>query len=111
MIEVGLPPQIRVDYTSSIEQDGNCLQGSFSSTSWTYTYNGERNDKGQRHGYGIATLENGDTYRGEYRAGLRHGYGEYTFFNYPGAKYSGSYAENKKNGYGIFVYPDNSRYV
>lgn len=74
-----------------------------------YKYNGEKNCQGERHGYGTATLQNGDTYRGEYRNGIRHGYGEYAFYNHPGAIYCGNYVDNKKNGYGIFKYPDNSR--
>lgn len=74
-----------------------------------YHYEGERNEVGDRHGYGKATLENGDEYRGEYKNGVRHGYGEYTFHDKNGAKYTGYYSDNKKNGTGIFIYPDGSR--
>lgn len=48
-------------------------------------YNGARNEAGERHGFGEATLRNGDTYTGEYRDGKRHGFGKYKFEN--GARY------------------------
>ena len=48
-------------------------------------YNGARNEENQRHGFGEATLKNGDEYTGEYRAGKRHGFGRYKFQN--GARY------------------------
>lgn len=40
-------------------------------------YEGERNDKEERHGQGKATLPNGDTYEGQYDSGKRHGQGTY----------------------------------
>lgn len=76
----------------------------------TYTYTGERNTKGERHGQGRAVLDNGDIYVGEYKHGVRNGYGEYWFFQQNGAKYAGCYSNNKKNGEGTFLYPDGSRY-
>ena len=46
----------------------------------TYSYSGERNEQGERQGHGRALLENGDQYIGEYKHGVRHGYGEYIFW-------------------------------
>ena len=40
-------------------------------------YEGERNERDERHGHGKATLPNGDTYEGMYENGKRHGYGTY----------------------------------
>ena len=37
------------------------------------TYEGDRNDSGERHGQGKATLPNGDVYEGSYENGQRHG--------------------------------------
>ena len=37
------------------------------------TYEGDRNEAGERHGKGIATLPNGDIYDGEYSCGKRDG--------------------------------------
>jgi radial spoke head protein 1 len=48
-------------------------------------YNGARNEAGKRHGFGEATLKNGDQYIGEYQDGMRHGFGKYKFQN--GARY------------------------
>ena len=43
------------------------------------TYDGERNDDGERHGVGYATLKRGDEYRGDYKNGKRDGHGKYAF--------------------------------
>ena len=72
------------------------------------TYDGDRNEKGERHGYGKATLPNGDTYEGDYQNGKRHGNGTYRFKN--SARYFGEYVDGKKHGQGTFWYPDGSSY-
>jgi len=71
-------------------------------------YEGERNEKEERHGHGKATLPNGDTYEGMYEHGKRHGHGVYRFKN--GARYIGEWVRNKKHGQGTFIYPDGSKY-
>ncbi|TPX36237.1 hypothetical protein SmJEL517_g01580 [Synchytrium microbalum] len=73
------------------------------------TYEGERNDKGQRHGQGKNLFPNGDSYDGQYSEGLRGGHGTYRW-KVSGARYVGSYAEDKKHGEGLLVYPDGSKY-
>lgn len=72
------------------------------------TYEGERNEQGERHGFGKATLRNNDTYEGYYQNGKRNGQGTYKFKN--GARYIGEYVKNKKHGQGVFIYPDGSKY-
>eukprot|EP00736_Rhodelphis_marinus_P012841 Rmarinus@m.29637 len=72
------------------------------------TYEGERNDKRQRHGKGLAVFSNGDTYEGDYVEGKRHGKGKYTFKN--GAVYEGDYVDNVKHGHGKLTYPDGGSY-
>ena len=42
-----------------------------------YKYDGEYNDKNQRHGHGRAEFHNGDMYDGQYENGKRHGRGVY----------------------------------
>ena len=42
-------------------------------------FEGERNEKEERHGYGRAKLPNGDTYEGYYENGKRHGKGVYRY--------------------------------
>ncbi|XP_066902422.1 radial spoke head 1 homolog [Halyomorpha halys] len=71
-------------------------------------YEGQRNEKCQRHGIGRALLPNGDYYEGRYNQGLRHGLGLYIFKN--GARYNGRYSKGKKDGIGIFIYPDGTKY-
>ncbi|XP_011631952.1 radial spoke head 1 homolog [Pogonomyrmex barbatus] len=71
-------------------------------------YEGERNEKGERHGDGKALLPNGDIYVGQYHNGLRHGKGIYVFKN--GARYNGDWRHGQKYGQGIFWYPDGTRY-
>lgn len=71
-------------------------------------YEGDRNEEGERHGFGRATLPSGDTYEGHYQAGKRNGNGSYRFKN--NARYLGEYLKNKKHGCGVFIYPDGSKY-
>ncbi|XP_076632314.1 radial spoke head 1 homolog [Colletes latitarsis] len=71
-------------------------------------YEGERNDKGDRHGQGKALLPNGDMYVGQYCKGLRHGKGLYVFKI--GARYDGEWRHGVKYGQGTFWYPDGTRY-
>jgi len=49
-------------------------------------YEGELNDKGQRHGKGIMRYENGDVYEGDWKDGKMQGKG--TMTNKKGAEYS-----------------------
>ena len=72
------------------------------------TYEGERNEAGERHGKGTSKYPNGDSYKGEFVHGKRQGQGVYKFKG--GARYTGTYEEGKKHGKGVFVYPDGSIY-
>ncbi|XP_047368594.1 uncharacterized protein LOC124956600 isoform X2 [Vespa velutina] len=71
-------------------------------------YEGERNEQGDRHGFGKALLPNGDMYIGRYCEGLRNGKGIYVFKN--GARYDGEWRQGLKYGQGTFWYPDGTRY-
>ena len=98
-------------------------------SSFFKSYEGDRNEKNERHGFGKATLPNGDTYEGQYQNGKRHGNGTYRFSNtarYVGEledftlsmrtsffslyQSPGDYVKNKRHGKGIFYYPDGSKY-
>eukprot|EP01052_Picozoa_sp_SAG31_P059858 SAG31_NODE_19103_length_612_cov_0.884990_1_plen_96_part_10 len=76
------------------------------------TYNGARNEAGERHGYGVAELNNGDVYEGNYANGMRNGTGTYYFGGKenPKATYTGSYVDHKKCGVGKMTYPDGTIY-
>ncbi|KAF7205120.1 radial spoke head 1 homolog [Nothobranchius furzeri] len=71
-------------------------------------YEGDRNEEGERHGFGKAFFPNGDMYEGDYKNGMRHGQGTYRFCN--GARYIGGYYQNRKHEQGVFYYPDGSKY-
>ncbi|CAF4768297.1 unnamed protein product [Rotaria socialis] len=67
------------------------------------SYEGDRNEKRERHGFGKATLSNG-----EYIKNKRHGQG---IFYYPdGSKYEGEWNDNVRDGHGIYTYPNNDTY-
>jgi len=89
------------------DDDGDDFEGEDSGP-YLGEYEGERNELEERHGYGKATLPNGDKYEGYYENGKRNGNGTYKFKN--GARYIGEYVMNKKHGLGTFFYPDGSKY-
>ncbi|RUS92231.1 hypothetical protein EGW08_000084, partial [Elysia chlorotica] len=80
--------------------------------SWIGAYEGDRNEKLERHGVGKAILPNKDTYEGSYMFGKRDGHGVYRFHAKAAknARYQGEYYQAKKQGMGKFIYPDGSRY-
>ncbi|EAY05107.1 meichroacidin, putative [Trichomonas vaginalis G3] len=71
-------------------------------------YEGERDEAGQRSGYGKMIFSNGDIYEGMYLNGMRNGKGRYTWKK--GGMYEGEYVNHKRQGFGIMHYPDNSTY-
>lgn len=73
------------------------------------TYEGSRNEEGQRHGFGEALLPNSDLYKGGYDKNLRNGYGMYVFTD--GSRYEGEYVEGVRSGQGLMFYPDGSFYM
>ena len=68
------------------------------------SYEGERNENGQPHGFGILTVGDcssawaGTTYKGHWFRGMRHGEGMLTHSN--GDIYIGSFRDDKKDGKG-----------
>merc|ERR1712128_102790 len=62
-------------------------------------YEGERNEAGERHGLGKATLRNGDIYEGQYVKGLREGEGTYTYAE-SGSIYIGRWEKGHAHGAG-----------
>ena len=58
--------------------------------------------KRKKHGKGIFTYENGDTYEGEFRFGNMEGQGIYKFAN--GNEYHGEWKDDKSHGKGKYVF-------
>jgi len=74
------------------------------------TYEGERNEKGERHGKGKTVLPNGDNYEGEYMLGKRHGLGTYKFKK-NNCRYTGHYQAGRRHGPGTMIYPNGTKYI
>eukprot|EP00002_Diphylleia_rotans_P000305 TRINITY_DN10162_c0_g1_i3.p1 TRINITY_DN10162_c0_g1~~TRINITY_DN10162_c0_g1_i3.p1 ORF type:complete len:547 (-),score=138.13 TRINITY_DN10162_c0_g1_i3:608-2248(-) len=73
------------------------------------TYEGERNARKERHGFGSTLYPNNDQYQGSYHRGKRYGKGKYTFANKLDS-YEGEYVANKRHGLGVFLYKDGTSY-
>ena len=67
-------------------------------------YQGEYNEEGQRHGYGIYTSKNGNQYRGEWQHDQREGLGVVKIGQ--GDVFEGQFKGNLKNGVGVYHYDD-----
>jgi len=67
-------------------------------------YQGEYNDEGKRHGYGIYTSRNGNEYRGEWQNDKREGLGVVKIGN--GDIFEGQFENNLKNGIGVYHFHD-----
>jgi len=67
-------------------------------------YEGDRNEKGQRHGVGRMVFENGNIYQGEWENDVENGHGvcEYT----SGDVYTGNWTDGKINGQGRYDWAD-----
>lgn len=64
---------------------------------------------GMANGFGIAILNSGSRYKGEWQDNLRHGHG--TFYWADGQYYEGEYANDKRNGEGTYYWPNGEKYV
>ena len=71
------------------------------------TYKGEYKE-GLMHGVGTFTYNNGSKYAGEFKNGFIDGEGTLTYNN--GSIYNGKFKRNFKDGYGILTYINGSRY-
>ncbi len=64
---------------------------------------------GQANGVGIAILDTGSRYEGEWIANQRHGQG--AFYWKDGEYYVGNYENDKRNGLGTYYWPNEEKYV
>lgn len=70
---------------------------------------GYRNDDGDRSGFGILRSNRGDTYAGEWRAGMKMGFG--MGFAKDTSRYAGEWRMNRHSGLGIEVNTNGMRYA
>ncbi len=71
-------------------------------------YVGDLNAQGQLEGQGRMSWANGDSYDGEFFAGLFHGKGK--FVSGSSGSYTGDYVRGHMEGRGVLTYPDGNRY-
>ncbi|KAF7473775.1 Hypothetical predicted protein [Marmota monax] len=76
--------------------------------SFTYSSGEEYRGKwkeGRRHGFGQLLFADGGTYLGHFENGFFNGFGVLTFSD--GSRYEGEFAQGKFNGVGVFIRHDN----
>ena len=66
-------------------------------------YEGGRNEAGERHGEGKATLPNGDIYEGYYANGQRHGQGTYKFKVTFSIDLTGRFCVESAGSFGLYL--------
>jgi hypothetical protein len=74
---------------------------------WRHVHDGEWQN-GDRHGQGVYTWANGDTYDGEWQNGDRHGQGVCIYAD--GRKYDGEWKNGDRHGQGVCIYADDRKY-
>ncbi len=76
------------------------------------TYVGEYKE-GKKHGKGTYFYANGNKYVGDYKNDYPNGHGTFLYLadnEFKGFTHSGQYKNGKREGYGIFTYPNGSRH-
>ena len=67
---------------------------------------------GRKHGKGVKTWPNGDRYEGDFVEDRREGTGMYVWgrgSEWPGQRYTGGYREDRRDGYGVYEWPNGER--
>ena len=72
------------------------------------SYEGDRGERGEYSGYGVATFVGRNSYEGLFVNGVMHGRGRYRWAN--GMHYEGEFHYNQITGYGRYEWPDQSFY-
>ena len=67
-------------------------------------YIGSTNSRGQRHGHGKMSYQDGSSYEGSWNHNQKEGRGTHTYAS--GPRYEGTWVNNEMNGSGIYYYPD-----
>jgi hypothetical protein len=69
---------------------------------------------GRKHGKGVKTWPSGDRYEGEFAEDRKQGIGKYTWSprgRSAGERYSGAYLNDLRHGYGVYEWPSGDRYA
>ena len=70
-------------------------------------YEGETNEAGERHGFGILRLEDGSVYSGQWKLGRRSGKGTANYSD--GSCYVGEWEDNVTQGQGLYSFADGAK--
>lgn len=77
------------------------------------TYRGEFK-AGRKHGKGVKVWPNGDRYEGDFVADRKEGTGMYEWGResaWAGQRYTGGYVNDRRHGYGVYEWPNGERYA
>lgn len=94
---------------------GGCQNGlaeGFGEATGISTYRGDFR-AGRKHGKGIKTWPTGDWYDGEFADDRKHGLGRYVWGSlslFAGEIYSGTYVDDLREGHGTYTWPSGDRY-
>jgi hypothetical protein len=67
---------------------------------------------GRKHGKGVKTWPGGDRYEGDFVEDRREGTGMYVWgrrSDWAGQRYTGGYRDDRRNGYGVYEWPNGDR--
>lgn len=105
-----LDPELAVIY------QGGCMDGlaeGHGEAKGTAEYRGDFR-AGRKHGKGVKTWPSGDRYEGEFVGDRKEGIGTYTWSvrgPAAGERYSGAYVNDRRQGYGVYEWPSGDRYA
>merc|ERR1711966_640629 len=101
----------RAKLTKSKADDGTvtkkvkiCRNGVFMGT-----FEGDLNDEGQRHGFGVLQCDNGNSYEGEWKKDKRDGLGIARYSS--GDVYDGQWQKGKRQGHGVMYIDAGDTYI
>ena len=104
-----LDPELQASYA------GPCVNGlaeGYGSAAGTAEYRGELK-AGRKHGKGVKTWANGDRYEGGFVEDRKEGLGIYTFGRGPwlGERYEGSFLNDRRHGFGVYRWASGDAYA
>ena len=73
------------------------------------TFEGDLNDEGQRHGFGVLLCDNGNSYEGEWKKDKRDGLGIARYSS--GDVYDGQWQRGKRHGHGVMYIEAGDTYI